>query len=222
MHAPGARCRAMGNSSIVTTAKTVVGYCEPFSVRPGETVSLMVSSLEAGEGQVDVTRLRCGDPYAGLDELLVDLDVTPPRFAARPQPLRPGSYAVVDAAPRSTASRSSGSGCGSGPRSPETGGPRSSSVTATTRPRSAGRCSSTATACPGCGSAPTRWSGGRRSSATDGWRSKPASTPDRCGSGRCRCPPARRGRTSPARPPRSEPDGRPARPVSSRAPVAAC
>jgi N,N-dimethylformamidase len=83
----------------VDAAKTLVGYCEPFSATAGDTVRLMVSSHLPGTCDVQITRLRCGDPHSGLDE--VELAETPaiPRFEARLQPLRPGSYAVAEQHP---------------------------------------------------------------------------------------------------------------------------
>lgn len=76
--------------------KTVVGYCEPFSVRPGGVVELFTSCDPdvIGDCSLDLVRLRCGDPFTGLDEEVVEADL-PATVAARHQPLRPGSHAVA-------------------------------------------------------------------------------------------------------------------------------
>jgi N,N-dimethylformamidase len=79
----------------VSASKTLVGYCEPFSAAPGERIRLMVSSEVPGSCGVDVVRLRCGDPHRGLDEVPVDEAPVPPAFAAREQPIRPGSHAII-------------------------------------------------------------------------------------------------------------------------------
>src|SRR5215218_3142938 len=87
------------DSRAVSAPKTLVGYCEPFSVAPGEIVQLMVSSLVEGPCGLEVVRLRCGDPHAGLDETVVaDVDV-PAGFPGRRQPVRPGSYLAFPAHP---------------------------------------------------------------------------------------------------------------------------
>lgn len=80
--------------------KTVVAYCEPFSARPGDVVRLFTSCEPdlVGTCTLDLVRLRCGDRFTGLDEEVVAADL-PAALAARHQPLRPGSYAVVERHP---------------------------------------------------------------------------------------------------------------------------
>ena len=80
--------------------KTVVGYCEPFSARPGDEVRLFTSCEPgiSGRCRLDLVRLRCGDPHTGLDEEVVGADL-PAELPARHQPLRPGSYAVTERHP---------------------------------------------------------------------------------------------------------------------------
>lgn len=79
------------------TPKQVTGYCEPWSLRAGESVRLMASSHLPGPAEVDITQIVCGDPTRygpGFDERpvsaagswSVDLDK---------QPLIPGSYGVA-------------------------------------------------------------------------------------------------------------------------------
>ena len=78
--------------------KQVTGYCEPWTLRAGESIRLMASSHQPGPANVDITRIVCGDPTRygpGFDER--------PAPAAghwsatlNEQPLVPGSYAVAD------------------------------------------------------------------------------------------------------------------------------
>ncbi|MYA81431.1 MAG: hypothetical protein F4155_06375 [Acidimicrobiales bacterium] len=85
------------------TPKQLTGYCEPWSLRAGETVRLLASSHQPGRADIDITRIVCGDPTRygpGFDERpapsagnwSVTLDE---------QPLVPGSYGVaaVDGVP---------------------------------------------------------------------------------------------------------------------------
>ena len=78
--------------------KQIVGYCEPWTLRAGESVRLMASSHEPGSAVVDVTKIVCGDPTRygpGFDERPVDvIDNWPVELDE--QPLTPGSYAVAD------------------------------------------------------------------------------------------------------------------------------
>ena len=42
--------------------KTIVGYCEPLSLRAGEPITLHASSHVAGPVDLDIVRIVCGDP----------------------------------------------------------------------------------------------------------------------------------------------------------------
>ena len=83
--------------------KQILGYCEPWTLRAGESVRLKASSHQPGPAVVDVTRIVCGDPtrygpgfderpVVAIDSWSVELDE---------QPLTPGSYGVasVDGVP---------------------------------------------------------------------------------------------------------------------------
>jgi N,N-dimethylformamidase len=83
----------------VDPAKTLVGYCEPFSAAPGNTVRLMVSSHLPGTCDLKITRLRCGDPHVGLDEVEVSASCSTGAFSGREQALHPGSHAIVESQP---------------------------------------------------------------------------------------------------------------------------
>ncbi|MEZ5232929.1 MAG: hypothetical protein R2749_09510 [Acidimicrobiales bacterium] len=84
--------------------KTIVGYCDPFSVPPGQQVELKVSAAEPASCLLDVVRIICGDPSSkgpGFTEELVprpDGGGWPSSIAVRHQPLHPGSYGEVPAA----------------------------------------------------------------------------------------------------------------------------
>jgi N,N-dimethylformamidase len=87
--------------------KTIVGYCEPFSVCAGETVELKLSAEQPGRCRLEVVRLICGDLSSrgpGLQEQVLPRPAGaapswPAELDVRHQPLRPGSDIVVDRAP---------------------------------------------------------------------------------------------------------------------------
>ena len=96
--------------SNAAATKTLVGYCDPFAVRPGEQIELMMSAEpDAGAGpgpcRLDVVRTICGDPSSkgpGFREEVLD----PRAFAGASwpesidvghQPLRPGSSVEIPA-----------------------------------------------------------------------------------------------------------------------------
>ncbi len=79
--------------------KTIVGYCDPFWLVPGDTVALKLSAAVPGPSEVEVVRLICGDLSSkgpGFQE-----EQLGPRWsiAARNQPFTPGSFVEVPAAP---------------------------------------------------------------------------------------------------------------------------
>ncbi len=83
--------------------KQITGYCEPWTLRAGESIRLMASSHQPGPAEIDITQIVCGDPTRygpGFDER--------PAAAAGSwsvaldeQSLTPGSYGVaaVDGVP---------------------------------------------------------------------------------------------------------------------------
>jgi N,N-dimethylformamidase len=80
------------------TTKTIVGYCEPLSLRAGERITLHASSHVEGPATLDVVRIVCGDPTRsgpGFEERpvtslpAVDLDL-------RTQPLTLGSWGEIE------------------------------------------------------------------------------------------------------------------------------
>lgn len=88
--------------------KTIVGYCEPFSVRPGQQVELKLSATEPAQCLLDVVRLVCGDPSSKgpgfREELVARPDVSgpshwPTSIKTRTQPLHPGSSAEIPTGP---------------------------------------------------------------------------------------------------------------------------
>ena len=79
-------------------AKTITGYCEPLSLRAGESVRLMASSHQPGPAQLDLVRIICGDPTRsgpGFQEIEM-LSALPAKVTLDEQPLRPGSYGEID------------------------------------------------------------------------------------------------------------------------------
>ncbi|MEL7155166.1 MAG: N,N-dimethylformamidase beta subunit family domain-containing protein [Actinomycetota bacterium] len=78
--------------------KTVVGYCEPWSVRAGESVVLRASAEEACHATLSLVRISCGDPTRsgpGYAERVV-ASTLPANSELRHQPLLGGSYATID------------------------------------------------------------------------------------------------------------------------------
>ena len=78
--------------------KIITGYCEPWSLRSGEKITLFSSSHSPGPADLSLVRIECGDPTSygpgfSQEEIASDL---PSRVELADQPLRPGSYATVD------------------------------------------------------------------------------------------------------------------------------
>jgi N,N-dimethylformamidase len=79
-------------------AKTIVGYCEPLSMRAGEPVTLFASSHVTGPAALDVVRIVCGDPTRtgpGYREEAVPTAL-PPTVDLATQPIAPGSWGAID------------------------------------------------------------------------------------------------------------------------------
>jgi N,N-dimethylformamidase len=82
----------------VNESKKITAYCEPLSLRAGEHVSLMASSLAPGAAKLGLVRLVCGDSTRsgpGFNEYLVDSKL-PETIELSHQPLVLGSYGEVD------------------------------------------------------------------------------------------------------------------------------
>ena len=78
--------------------KTITGYCEPLSLRAGESIRCMASSHTPGPARLDLVRIICGDPTRsgpGFKEIEVPSDL-PTEVVLTEQRLQPGSYGEVD------------------------------------------------------------------------------------------------------------------------------
>ena len=78
--------------------KTITGYCEPLSLRAGESIRCMASSHTPGPARLDLVRIICGDPTRsgpGFKEIAVPSDL-PTEVVLHEQGLQPGSYGEVD------------------------------------------------------------------------------------------------------------------------------
>ena len=78
--------------------KTITGYCEPLSLRAGESIRCMASSHTPGPARLDLVRIICGDPTRsgpGFKEIAVPSDL-PTEVVLTEQRLQPGSYGAVD------------------------------------------------------------------------------------------------------------------------------
>lgn len=75
--------------------KLITAYCEPWSLRAGETIDWFGSSLQATSGQLDLVKLNCGDPTRsgpGFSE--EEWEIVPSEtIDLNNQPVVPGSYA---------------------------------------------------------------------------------------------------------------------------------
>ncbi|MGR8921921.1 MAG: hypothetical protein ACU85V_20085, partial [Gammaproteobacteria bacterium] len=81
-----------------STAKTITGYCEPWSLRAGEAVRLMASSHAPGTARLGLVRIECGDPGRkgpGFIEHPVQ-SALPATVELAEQPLEPGSWGEVE------------------------------------------------------------------------------------------------------------------------------
>jgi N,N-dimethylformamidase len=80
--------------------KVVTGYCEPWSLRAGESVTLFAASHTPGPAELSLVRIDCGDPTRygpGFAEEEIASKL-PQRVTLADQPLEPGSYGTVDLA----------------------------------------------------------------------------------------------------------------------------
>ncbi len=78
--------------------KTIVGYCEPLSLRAGEPISLHASSHVPGPIELDIVRIVCGDPTRsgpGFEEHAV-ATALPAEVHLDEQPLLTGSWGVIE------------------------------------------------------------------------------------------------------------------------------
>ena len=82
--------------------KQILGYCEPLSIRSGETIAFNISSNAQGPAEANVVRLISGDdrPHGtGLIEHAIDAQING-TFDPPNQSLTTGSYAVFDDMPQ--------------------------------------------------------------------------------------------------------------------------
>lgn len=80
--------------------KTLFGYADPLSVRPGEQVGIALSALTAGVRPWRVVRVLCGDPRpSGAGFRVQDVEgFGSGEVEVRPREVRLGSYAVAPVA----------------------------------------------------------------------------------------------------------------------------
>ena len=100
-----------------------MGYCDPLSAPPGDTVRFMVSSLAAEAFDAQLVRIVCGDispEGAGYQEVEVSHPING-RYQGEAQPIVSGSYAVVEPHPFLRSLDSVGLGVSAWPTRPSTG-----------------------------------------------------------------------------------------------------
>ncbi len=96
--APTGDISSRSDASAGPEGKIVTGYCEPWSLRAGESVNLMASTEIPGPATLSLVRISCGDPTKagpGYAEWVVPSDL-PATVSLDHQPLEPGSYGTVD------------------------------------------------------------------------------------------------------------------------------
>jgi len=87
--------------------KQITAYCEPWSLRAGEAITLRASSHTPAPAELSLVRISCGDPTKagpGFSEHEVVSDL-PSRVQLADQPLKPGSYGLVDLSDLTASSR---------------------------------------------------------------------------------------------------------------------
>ncbi len=78
--------------------KTITGYCDPLSARPGETVNFKVCCYADGDYEADMVRLIGGDNSQGgigVIERVMDAPFAG-TYPGRYQPIARGSFGIVD------------------------------------------------------------------------------------------------------------------------------
>lgn len=89
-------------STLVRNAKgprTIIGYCWPQTVRPGESLDAMVSTYAKGSYQADLVRIICADNLTD-PSLYKEEELKAPfagEYAGRHQPIHLGSYVEINA-----------------------------------------------------------------------------------------------------------------------------
>ena len=81
--------------------RKLFGYGDEISVRPGDTIRFMVSSLGGNPYRADIVRLICGDDSPagpGFKEALVETAANGD-YRGREQPMHDGSYVTVPGGP---------------------------------------------------------------------------------------------------------------------------
>ena len=81
--------------------RTLFGYGDHVSVRPGDTIRFMVSSLGGQPYRADIVRLICGDDSPagpGFKETVIETAINGD-YEGREQPIHAGSYVSVPAVP---------------------------------------------------------------------------------------------------------------------------
>ena len=81
--------------------RKLFGYSDQISVRPGDSIRFMVSSLDNSAYRADIVRLICGDDSPegpGLKETVIETAING-GFPGRAQAMHAGSYVTVEGSP---------------------------------------------------------------------------------------------------------------------------
>jgi N,N-dimethylformamidase len=80
--------------------KSITGYCDPLSLRPGERVDFKVCCYEDGDFGAELVQLIAGDDSLGGTGLIERVVAAPfaTSYLGRHQAIRPGSHGTVPGA----------------------------------------------------------------------------------------------------------------------------
>ena len=85
------------NNADPTSGKQITGYCEPWSLRAGESVTLRASSHSPGPAELTLVQIHCGDPTkAGPGFSETPVGGAQATVQLEDQPLVPGSFGTVE------------------------------------------------------------------------------------------------------------------------------
>lgn len=81
--------------------KTITGYCDPLSVAPGDSLSVMVSCEREAPYEASIVRVVCGDDSKGALGLIEEpvASAADGRYPGRTQTIACGSFARIPSAP---------------------------------------------------------------------------------------------------------------------------
>ena len=74
--------------------KKIIGYCRPWTVMPGDTLDVMVSTYGPDRYRADLVRVICGDDDPDLD-IFREEEIAAPFTVKLPRPVTSGLEGMV-------------------------------------------------------------------------------------------------------------------------------